>query len=424
MSSHRTPRADPLHLTAKTLEMVRTVVDVVEERVTDLALPVRSSRSGSRYCATAARSPSPPPRSTRRPPKPAEPGTPAGGTHRRRPGSGGRGRRAPVPSGGPGLADEARSRFWPVPPRRDRRGGVDGLRRQASRGRRRLIGVQGDRVVVVIGRSEDPLAMAEALAAECGPGPVVTGPVLTGLGEASRFGPGRTRRVGRSPGLAGAPRPVTADDLLPERALNGTPGPVRIGRPGVLPAGQTPAVGDHRDLPGDGPFPGGDRRGLFVTQHRAVPTPSGANITGWDPPIPARGSSSRSRSPSAGWRAPVTTSAGDHVAFGSGTGPGGTRRTPGSTARHSSRSAVKTPTRTSDRGPRPPTTARHWRFLQEGWRSLVSAVCMITAVVRKPWGARHRLPGSGSPDSRPPATVDLPPGVRDPSRPAGQGRRG
>ena len=99
---------------------------------------------------------------------------------------------------------------------------VDELRRHARlAGGDALVGVQGDRVVVVVGRTEDPLVTAQALAHRLGPGPVVTGPVVGGLTEA-----GRSARAALAGALAarawpGAPRPVAADDLLPERVLSG-----------------------------------------------------------------------------------------------------------------------------------------------------------------------------------------------------------
>jgi len=59
---------------------------------------------------------------------------------------------------------------------------VGDLRRAArSLGADALVGVQGDRVVVVLGRADDPLVAAGPLAARLGPGPVVTGPVMPSL---------------------------------------------------------------------------------------------------------------------------------------------------------------------------------------------------------------------------------------------------
>ncbi|HEX5532875.1 MAG TPA: helix-turn-helix domain-containing protein [Actinomycetales bacterium] len=84
-----------------------------------------------------------------------------------------------------------------------------------------LVGVRGDRLVVVLGSSTDPQAAADALAPRFGPGPVVVGPVVPGLSEAGRSA--RTALAGLVAARAWpqAPRPVHADDLLPERVLSG-----------------------------------------------------------------------------------------------------------------------------------------------------------------------------------------------------------
>jgi DNA-binding PucR family transcriptional regulator len=99
---------------------------------------------------------------------------------------------------------------------------VDDLRRAArTQGADALVGVQGDRVVVVLGRAEDPLVAATALADRLGPGPVVTGPVMPSLGEASRSARAALAGLVAARAWPGAPRPVAADDLLPERVLSG-----------------------------------------------------------------------------------------------------------------------------------------------------------------------------------------------------------
>ncbi len=99
---------------------------------------------------------------------------------------------------------------------------VDDLRRAArAAADDALVGVQGGRVVVVLGTSGDPAAAAENLAPRFGPGPVVVGPTATDLA-----GAGRSARVAMAGLVAArawpaAPRPVHADDLLPERVLSG-----------------------------------------------------------------------------------------------------------------------------------------------------------------------------------------------------------
>ena len=83
-----------------------------------------------------------------------------------------------------------------------------------------LVGLQGDQVLVVVGAA-DPAAAAAGLAERFGPGPVVVGTVVPGLAHASRSA--RTALAGLAAAGAwpAAPRPVAADDLLPERVLAG-----------------------------------------------------------------------------------------------------------------------------------------------------------------------------------------------------------
>ncbi len=99
---------------------------------------------------------------------------------------------------------------------------VDDLRRAArAEGGDALIGVQGDRVLMVLGSPTDPLAPAAALAELLGPGPVVTGPVVPGLEHANRSARAVLAGLAAARGWPDAPRPVAADDLLPERVLAG-----------------------------------------------------------------------------------------------------------------------------------------------------------------------------------------------------------
>jgi len=84
-----------------------------------------------------------------------------------------------------------------------------------------LVGVQGQRIVVVLGRSEDPLVVAGEVAGRLGPGPVVTGPVVPTLGDAGRSARAALAGLAAAPARPDAPRPVAADDLLPERVMAG-----------------------------------------------------------------------------------------------------------------------------------------------------------------------------------------------------------
>ncbi|PPK95396.1 PucR-like helix-turn-helix protein [Kineococcus xinjiangensis] len=85
-----------------------------------------------------------------------------------------------------------------------------------------LVGVQGERLVVVLGAVADPLEVAAALAESAfGPGPVVVGPQVPALPLAGRSARAALAGVVAARAWPGAPRPVLADDLLPERALSG-----------------------------------------------------------------------------------------------------------------------------------------------------------------------------------------------------------
>jgi hypothetical protein len=84
-----------------------------------------------------------------------------------------------------------------------------------------LGGVHGSRLVLVLGGAEDPLAATEKLLSGFGDGPVVVGPAVPTLDEAT--GSARAALAGfrAAPAWPTAPRPVPAADLLPERALAG-----------------------------------------------------------------------------------------------------------------------------------------------------------------------------------------------------------
>ena len=86
-----------------------------------------------------------------------------------------------------------------------------------------LVGVHAEQLVVVLGSARELESAAERISDEFGDGPVVTGPVVDGLARAA---------VSAASALAGlravrawpdAPRPVAADALLAERALDGDP---------------------------------------------------------------------------------------------------------------------------------------------------------------------------------------------------------
>ncbi len=99
---------------------------------------------------------------------------------------------------------------------------IDDVRRSARHaGLDALCAVQGDRMVVVLGGVDNADKAGAAVAQHFGEGPVVVGPVVPDLVRASISARAATAGLRAAPGWPEAPRPVTSDDLLPERALSG-----------------------------------------------------------------------------------------------------------------------------------------------------------------------------------------------------------
>ncbi|MFF5626735.1 MULTISPECIES: CdaR family transcriptional regulator [Microbacterium] len=97
-----------------------------------------------------------------------------------------------------------------------------------------LIGVQGSRLVLVLGRAriagqegeDEELGFQEIatrLEPSFGPGYVVLGPAVAALVDASQSARAALAGFAVARAWRNAPRPVEADDLLPERALAGDP---------------------------------------------------------------------------------------------------------------------------------------------------------------------------------------------------------
>ncbi|MEO5876580.1 MAG: helix-turn-helix domain-containing protein [Streptosporangiaceae bacterium] len=84
-----------------------------------------------------------------------------------------------------------------------------------------LSGVQGHRLIVIVGGADDPLAAAQLLAAKFGPGPVVIGPEAADLYGATASARAALAGLRASVGWPDAPRPALTAELLPERALDG-----------------------------------------------------------------------------------------------------------------------------------------------------------------------------------------------------------
>ncbi|RAY10985.1 PucR family transcriptional regulator [Actinomadura craniellae] len=99
---------------------------------------------------------------------------------------------------------------------------IDHMQMAARRARADVLaGVQGSRVVVVVGGADDPLEAARPIAAKCGPGPVVVGPQVPDLYGATISAQAALAGLRAAAGWPDAPRPVSAAELLPERALDG-----------------------------------------------------------------------------------------------------------------------------------------------------------------------------------------------------------
>ncbi|TQL03863.1 PucR-like helix-turn-helix protein [Cellulomonas sp. SLBN-39] len=84
-----------------------------------------------------------------------------------------------------------------------------------------LVGTLGDRLLVFLGGRGDLRAAALTLLPRFGPGPVVIGPTADGLVESTRSVRAALHGLAAAAAWDGAPRPVFADDLLPERVLVG-----------------------------------------------------------------------------------------------------------------------------------------------------------------------------------------------------------
>lgn len=98
----------------------------------------------------------------------------------------------------------------------------DDVRRSARElGLDALCAVQSDRLVVILGNVDDADKAGAAVAHHFGDGPVVVGPIVPDLVRANVSARAAVAALRAAPGWPDAPRPVTSDDLLPERALSG-----------------------------------------------------------------------------------------------------------------------------------------------------------------------------------------------------------
>ena len=101
---------------------------------------------------------------------------------------------------------------------------IEDLRVIARRARLDLLaGVHGHRLIVVVGGAADPVAAARQLAGRFGSGPIVVGDSVSDLQSATRSAQAALAGLRVASAWPDAPRPVAADDLLPERAIDGDP---------------------------------------------------------------------------------------------------------------------------------------------------------------------------------------------------------
>jgi DNA-binding PucR family transcriptional regulator len=99
---------------------------------------------------------------------------------------------------------------------------LNGLRRTASRmAEDVLVGIQGDRLILVLGGVSDRDTAFGRLSELFGPGPVVYGPESDALVSASSSAQAAFAGMTAARAWPFAPRPVSADDLWPERVMSG-----------------------------------------------------------------------------------------------------------------------------------------------------------------------------------------------------------
>jgi hypothetical protein len=82
-----------------------------------------------------------------------------------------------------------------------------------------MVGTTGDRLIALLGTADDVFAIGAALAAHCGPGPVVIGPTVASFDRIEESARAAMSGYDAAAARPHCPRPVHAEDLLPERAL-------------------------------------------------------------------------------------------------------------------------------------------------------------------------------------------------------------
>ncbi|MFC8304797.1 PucR family transcriptional regulator [Specibacter sp. NPDC057265] len=96
------------------------------------------------------------------------------------------------------------------------------LRRAAARfAEDIMVGIQGDKLILVLGRVATPESAHVRLSELFAPGPVVYGPLAATLADATASAQAAFSGISVVKGWTAAPRPVSADELLPERVIGG-----------------------------------------------------------------------------------------------------------------------------------------------------------------------------------------------------------
>lgn len=107
-------------------------------------------------------------------------------------------------------------------PDADPKGVIDEFQRVARHsGLDVLSGVLGHQLVAIVGGVSDSVDDLKPFVARFGDGPVVVGPRVSNLHAATHSARAALAGLRAAPAWPDAPRPVLADDLLPERALDG-----------------------------------------------------------------------------------------------------------------------------------------------------------------------------------------------------------
>lgn len=107
-------------------------------------------------------------------------------------------------------------------PADSKEGLINELRRMAvQHAEDALIGVQGDRLILILGGLSDQQGAFQRLCELFGPGPVVYGSEATSLVDTSDSARAAFSGLAAVQAWPRAPRPVSADDLWPERVMNG-----------------------------------------------------------------------------------------------------------------------------------------------------------------------------------------------------------